>query len=180
MIIDLNIISIDLSRLLMFGAIFILRWSCLSCNIVFTKLNIVMWYYLYKVEYCLVILSLQSWILSLQSMIYFLTGYRGGNLSLQAPTASAWDFPDIFHFQTNIAFPSKPIATFTSFSTLDAYPERNYPVVTRSIREGFRKKSRCSFGICLNEGGSPAQTFCHLFMSAFLGNKRNVFPPKCQ
>ena len=64
MIIDLNIISIDLSRLLMFGAIFILRWSCLSCNIVFTKLNIVMWYYLYKVEYCLVILSLQSWILS--------------------------------------------------------------------------------------------------------------------
>ena len=31
-------------------------------------------------------------------MIYFLTGYRGGNMSPLAPTASAEDFPDILLF----------------------------------------------------------------------------------
>ena len=32
-----------------------------------------------------------------------------------------------------------------------------------------------------NEGGEgPARIFCHLFISAFLVNKRSLFPPKCQ
>ena len=30
------------------------------------------------------------------------------------------------------------------------------------------------------EGCGPAQIFCHLFISAFLANKRSLFPPKCQ
>ena len=29
-------------------------------------------------------------------------------------------------------------------------------------------------------GGGPAQIFYHLFITAFLVNKRSLFPPKCQ
>ena len=42
------------------------------------------------------------------------------------------------------------------------------------------KKSCCSFGFCPNEGGGPCPIFFHLFISAFLVNKRSPFPPKCQ
>ena len=44
------------------------------------------------------------------------------------------------------------------------------------IRDGFRRKNCCSFGFCpIERGGGPAKFFC-----AFLVNKRNLFPPKCQ
>ena len=36
------------------------------------------------------------------------------------------------------------------------------------VMHGFAKKNCCSFGFCLNEGGGPAQIFCHLFIGAFL------------
>ena len=42
--------------------------------------------------------------------------------------------------------------------------------------------SFCSFAFCPNEGGEgPARIFCLVpFISAFLVNKRSLFPPKCQ
>ena len=47
---------------------------------------------------------------------------------------------------------------------------RIYIGVAVYIREGIT-----------NEGGEgPARIFCHLFISAFLVNKRSLFPPKCQ
>ena len=42
------------------------------------------------------------------------------------------------------------------------------------------KKNCCSFGFCPNEGGGGAQICWHLFISAFLVNKRGLFLPKCQ
>ena len=43
-----------------------------------------------------------------------------------------------------------------------------------SVSEGrFPEKNCCSFGFCPNKGGGP----CHLFISAFLVNKRSLFPP---
>ena len=39
-----------------------------------------------------------------------------------------------------------------------------------TIREGFKKTSRCSFGFCPNQGGEgPAQIFCPLFTNCTLG-----------
>ena len=46
------------------------------------------------------------------------------------------------------------------------------------IRDGFPRTNCWSFGFCPNEGGGgPAQIFRHLFISAFLVNKRGLFPP---
>ena len=46
------------------------------------------------------------------------------------------------------------------------------------------KASRKNVAVLLDfvqmRGGGPAQIFCHLFISAFLVNKRSLFPPKCQ
>ena len=41
------------------------------------------------------------------------------------------------------------------------------------------EKNCSSFGFCPNEGGSLPK-FRHLFISAFLVNKRSLFPPNCQ
>ena len=49
------------------------------------------------------------------------------------------------------------------------------------LREGFTKKSCCSFGFCPNEvggKGGDCPIFCYLFISAFLVNKMSLFPPK--
>ena len=53
---------------------------------------------------------------------------------------------------------------------------------TTNTNKGFPNKSCCSFGFFPNEGGGefPAQIFWHLFISAFLVNKRSLFPPRCQ
>ena len=41
------------------------------------------------------------------------------------------------------------------------------------VRDSFMRKNCCSFGVCPNEGGGgSAQFFWHLFISAFLVNKR--------
>ena len=50
------------------------------------------------------------------------------------------------------------------------------------VRGVLTKKNCCSFGFCANDGWGkgPAQIFCHPFISAFLVNKRSLFPPKCQ
>ena len=42
------------------------------------------------------------------------------------------------------------------------------------------EKNCCPLGFCPNEGGGPAQFSCHIFISAFLVNKRSLFPPKAQ
>ena len=44
-----------------------------------------------------------------------------------------------------------------------------------------RKKDAVLLDFVQMRGGEgPAQTVCHLFLSAFMVNKRRVFPPKCQ
>jgi len=51
----------------------------------------------------------------------------------------------------------------------------------KTARDGFPRKKRCSFGFCQNEVGEGfAQIFCHLFISAFLVNKRSLFPPNLE
>ena len=47
------------------------------------------------------------------------------------------------------------------------------------IREGFTKKvARLLDFVQMRGREGPAQNFCHLFISAFLVNKRSIFPPK--
>ena len=61
------------------------------------------------------------------------------------------------------------------------FSERKF--IAKGMYEGrYHKKSSFSFGFCPHEGGGegPAQIFWHLFISAFLANKRSLFPPKCQ
>ena len=53
----------------------------------------------------------------------------------------------------------------------------------RSLRDGFTKKNVAlllDFVQMRGGGEGPAQFFCYFFISAFLVNKRSVFPPKCQ
>ena len=50
-----------------------------------------------------------------------------------------------------------------------------------SIREGFTKKLSLLLDFVQMRGRKgPAQNCCHLFISAFLANKRSIFPPKWQ
>ena len=55
------------------------------------------------------------------------------------------------------------------------------------MESGYRwgKVSRKKWAVLLDlvwmrGGGCPAQIYCHLFISAFLVNRRSLFPPKCQ
>ena len=58
---------------------------------------------------------------------------------------------------------------------------RTVPLSPPHPRGRFHEKRCCSFGFCPNEGGEgPAPIFCHLFINAFLVNRRGLFPPKCQ
>ena len=48
----------------------------------------------------------------------------------------------------------------------------------QSVREGFTKKVAVLLDFVQMRGGGegPAQIFCHLLISAFLVNKRSLFP----
>ena len=48
------------------------------------------------------------------------------------------------------------------------------------IRDGVPKKIAVLLDFVQMRGGGPAQIFCPFFISAFLVNKRSLFPPKCQ
>ena len=60
--------------------------------------------------------------------------------------------------------------------------EVHFVKCSQTIRDGFMRKKCCSFGFgfCPDEGGGAAQFFWHLFISAFLVDKRSLFPPNCQ
>ena len=57
-----------------------------------------------------------------------------------------------------------------------------HKIIDALVKESFTKKSCFSFGFFPNEGrrGGALPNFCHLFISAFLVNKRSLFPPKFQ
>ena len=46
------------------------------------------------------------------------------------------------------------------------------------LGKGSRRKTLLFF-VQMRGGGGPAQICCHLFIRAFLVNKRSIFPPKC-
>ena len=49
------------------------------------------------------------------------------------------------------------------------------------LRDGFTKNAAVLQDFVQMRGGKgPAQILCHLFINAFLANKRNLLPPKCQ
>ena len=134
----------------------------LSCNIIFTKLNIVFWYCLYKVWYI------------------FWRGIVGETWAFRPPRLQLETFQTFFIFRQISPFPQS-LSPLSLLSLHLTHIPGGIILWSQGPWGKFsRKKGCCSFGFCTNEGGSPAPIFCHLFISAFLVNKMSLFPPKCQ
>ena len=70
--------------------------------------------------------------------------------------------------------------TISIFFCLFCISHHLLDIILFNLRDGFTRKNCCSFRFCSNEGGGAAQNFWHLFMSAFLVNRKRLFPRKCQ
>ena len=69
---------------------------------------------------------------------------------------------------------------FLQTTTKILFAELNLCSMRNSMHSVCRHLGKVSFGFCPNEGGGLCPNFCHLFISAFLVNKRSLYPPKCQ